>query len=555
MQFWSWEVRNIWTEFRNTRAPVERKHARSRPWTLIINSGEDGTTLFNVAGMQPLVPYLMWKTHPDGNRLYNIQGCIRTPDIDDIGDERHCTYFEMMWNRSLGDYFKAESIRWSVEFMVKRVGIPIEKIGATVFAGDQKTWIPQDSESIEALKEMWIQHIKEMWFDEKMESDNFWTPGPVGPCGPCCEFYYDRGDEYGVADWDMWENDRYTEIRNNVFMAYYADGTGSLAELPAKNVDTGMWFERLLMVLQGTDTIFETDMFRPTIEKLQDVSKEPYPWFSKKTDKFTEQENKAARSYRIVVDHLRTASLLINEWLVPSNEWRGYVLRRLIRRAWYHLNKLGPDTERMTSQFGFPLLLETLISLLVAHYESAKGNENVISKQLLEEMKIFETTIERGEQRFMEIAQSSASDTIAGEDVFKLYDTYGFPVELTREIAHEMWKKIDESWFHKALEEAKERSRQGSSKMFTKGTDRSTYLAGISPTIFLWYTSLEAGEVRLLKDVTIEGQRVLIFDKTPFYGEWGGQTGDKGEVHMDDGTRLQIVDVQKYSGVYLHFVA
>ncbi len=548
------DVRKIWNEFRETKAPVERKHHRSRPGTLIINSSEDGTTLFNVAGMQPLVPYLMGKTHPDGKRLYNIQGCIRTPDIDDIGDERHLTYFEMMWNRSLGDYFKAESIRRSVEFLTTWAGIPIEKLWATVFAWDTKTWIPQDSESIATLKEMGIQHIKEMWFNENMESDNFWTPGPVWPCGPCCEFYYDRGEGYGPADWDLGENDRYTEIWNNVFMAYYADGTGNLIELPAKNVDTGMWFERLLMVLQWTDTIFETDMFSETLKQLQEVARAPYAWFSKKTDQFTEDETKTAKSYRIVVDHLRTASLLINEWLVPSNEWRWYVLRRLIRRARYHLNKLWPDNERMTSQFGFAVLLETLVKMLIAHYEAAIGHEKAITDQLLQEMKAFEITIEKWEQKFLEIAQHAKNNIIPWEEVFKLYDTYGFPVELTKEIAQEMWKQIDHAWFERALEQAKERSRQGSSKMFAKGTDWSSYLSGVSPTTFTGYTSLQEENVKLLKDINVDWHRVLIFDKTPFYGEWGGQTGDRGTILLDDGTSLRVIDVQKYGGVFLHFV-
>lgn len=554
MSFWSHETRRIWTEFWETKAPEMRKHCRSRPAALITNSSEDTTTLFNVAGMQPLVPYLMGKPHPDGTRLYNIQWCVRTPDMEDIGDERHLTYFEMMWNWSLGDYFKKESIRRSVEFLSQSAGIPLEKIGATVFAGDEKSGIPRDNESIATLQEMGIQHIKEMGFDEKMESDNFRTPGPVGPCGPCCEFYYDRGDEYGVNDRDMWENDRYTEIWNNVFMAYYADGSGSLTELPAKNVDTGMGFERLLMVLQGTDTIFETDMFRPALEKLQGVSKLAYAGFSKKTDQFSSEETKVAKSYRIVVDHIRTASLLINEGLVPSNEGRGYVLRRLIRRSRYHLNKLGPDTERMTAQFGFNLLLEELVELLTAHYEAAAGKSKLLTQQLLEEMRTFEATIERGEQRFLEIAQQTSWNIIAGEDVFKLYDTYGFPLELTREIASEMWKDIDEKWFQLALEQAKERSRQWSGKMFAKWIDRSVHLTGIAPTLFVGYTDLQTNNVVLLKELHINWQRVMIFDKTPFYAESGWQTGDRWYIELEDGATVQVLDVQKYAWVYLHFV-
>jgi alanyl-tRNA synthetase len=266
------QIRQLRDQFRK-----ERSHVRSAPSPLIKSSKEDATTLFNVAGMQPLVPYLMGKEHPDGKRLYNIQACIRTPDIEDIGDERHLTCFEMMGNRSLGDYFKTDSITRSIEFLVKYAGIPLERLGATIFAGDEQAKIPYDQVSKDMLETMGITHIKEMSFDENRESDNFRRPGPVGPCGPCCEIYYDRGDDYGTDDWDMGTNDRYTEIWNNVFMAYYDDGSCNLVELPAKNVDTGMGFERLMMVVQDVDTIYETDVFSPTLEIIQTVAAHPYP--------------------------------------------------------------------------------------------------------------------------------------------------------------------------------------------------------------------------------------------------------------------------------------
>lgn len=531
----------------------ERHHVWSAPAALINSGKEDATTLFNVAGMQPLVPYLMGKPHPDGTRLHNIQWCIRTPDMDDIGDERHLTYFEMMGNWSLGDYFKEESIAWSVEFL-QLLWIPLEKLWATIFAGDEASGIPADRVSRAALEKAWITHIKEMWFDEHKESDNFWRPGPVGPCGPCCEFYYDRWSGYGVEDRDMWVNDRYTEIWNNVFMAYYDDGTGNLVELPAKNVDTGMWFERLLMVLQWTDTIFETDVFAGALHTIWSVAVDAYPWLTKKTDQFTDLDNRLAKSYRVVVDHLRTSSLLLFEWLTPSNEWRGYVLRRLIRRMWYHLNKLSLDGQPITQRENFAVFLEELVGSLLAIYPYLAPALSTILAWLHAEMQQFASTVAKGEQLLQEYFTTPGKTSLTWEEVFKMYDTFGVPMELTKEVAEHNHFSIDEAWYYRCLEEAKERSRQQSWKMFAKGTDRSTYLEGISPTEFVGYTQYELSECTLLKDFMVDEKRVLIFDRTPFYAESGGQKADTWVVTLDSGEQLRIVDVQKYGGVWLHFV-
>lgn len=504
--------------------------------------------------MQPLVPYLMGKPHPDGTRLHNIQWCIRTPDIEDIGDERHLTYFEMMGNRSLGDYFKEDSISWSVEFLVK-AGIPLDKLWATVFAGDVAAGIPTDTTSIAALQKAGIMHIKQMWFDENKESDNFRRPGPVGPCGPCCEFYYDRGAWYGTDDRDMWVNDRYTEIRNNVFMAYYDDGTWNLVELPAKNVDTGMWFERLLMVLQHTDTIFETDVFAWALHTIESVAALAYPWFTKRNEQFTDLDNRVAKSYRIVVDHLRTSSLLLFEWLTPSNEWRGYVLRRLIRRMWYHLNKLSIDGSHITQRDDFPIILEQLVGSLLAIYPYLADACTSILQGLHIEMQQFATTVAKGEQLLQEYFSTPWKISLTGEEVFKMYDTFGLPMELTKEVALHNGFSIDEAGYYRSLEEAKERSRQQSGKMFAKGTDRSTYLEWIVPTEFVGYTTTDLEDTRLLKDFVVDQKRILIFDRTPFYAESGGQKADTWTIRLDTWEELRVLDVQKYGGVWLHFVS
>lgn len=532
----------------------ERHHAWSPAAALINSWKEDATTLFNVAGMQPLVPYLMGKPHPDGVRLYNIQWCIRTPDIDDIGDERHLTYFEMMGNRSLGDYFKKESITRSVEFLLA-VGLPVDKLWATVFDGDSTAGIPMDTDSIATLEALGIKHIKRMGFDKNKESDNFWRPWPVGPCGPCCEFYYDRGEQYGADDRDMGVNDRYTEIWNNVFMAYYDDGSGNLVELPAKNVDTGMWFERLLMVLQWTDTIFETDVFAWALHTIETVAVHSYAWFHKKTDQFTDLESTVAKSYRIVVDHLRTSSLLLFEGLTPSNEWRGYVLRRLIRRMRYHLNKLSVDGNPITQRENFPLFLEQLVGSLLAIYPYLAPSLTSILQWLHTEMTQFATTVAKGEQLLQDYFATPNKTTLTGEEVFKMYDTFGLPMELTKEVAAHNWFTIDEAGYYRCLEEAKERSRQQSGKMFAKGTDWSAYLEWVPPTEFVGYTTTELTTAALLKDMVIDQKRVLIFDRTPFYAESWGQKADLWTIILDSWEHVRVVDVQKYGGVRLHFVA
>ena len=544
----SQQVRLLWQSFWTAQG-----HAHSAPSPLIKSSKEDATTLFNVAGMQPLVPYLMGKEHPAGNRLYNIQPCIRTPDIEDIWDERHLTCFEMMGNRSLGDYFKQDAITWSIDFLTQ-AGIPLECIGATIFAGDETAGIPFDQESFAILTSLGITHIKPMGFDEHKESDNFWRPGPVGPCGPCCEFYYDRGDDYGPADRDMGVNDRYTEIRNNVFMAYYDDGTGHLVELPAKNVDTGMGFERLMMVVQDADTIYETDVFMPAILALQSVAAHPYPGCTKKTIKFDDLDHMITKSYRVVADHTRAAALLLHEWLTPSNEGRGYVLRRLIRRVRYHINKLSHDDAKITTRDDFPVILGQIVKALVDIFPHVHWSHTTIVSGLLQEMDQFATTVSKGEQLLQQYFQTPGKSELTGEEVFKMYDTYGIPMELTKEVAASVGMSIDETWYYHHMEQAKERSRAGAKQMFAKGTDWSVIVEWLPPTQFIGYDQLSDEGMQLLRDVMVDDQRVLIFDRTPMYAEWGGQIADRGTITMDDGASLDIIHVQKYAGVFLHFV-
>lgn len=499
---------------------------------------KESTALFNVAGMQQLIPFLVGKEHTLGKRLYNIQKCVRTNDIDDIGDERHLSLFEMMGNRSLGDYFKQESITWTIQFLHDELQIPLDKIGATVFAGDEKQGIPRDEESIAVLGKLGITHIKEMWFDDKGESDNFWTPGPIGPCGPCAEFYYDRGEAYGPTDRDMGVNDRYTEIWNNVFMCYYSDGSGKLTELPQKNVDTGMGFERLLLVLQEKETVFDTDLFKPLIDRISEFTWVYYNWDN-------------IKSLRIFADHFRTSVLLIDSWLTPSNEWRWYILRRLIRRFYYRF------ADYKINNSG--LLTDLLI--IVSKWLNKEFNDNLIVSTLIKEMDLFSKTLESGRKQGTKLIEYAKENkwTNIWLEIFKLYDTYWYPYELSIELL-ENWSKsiqkdIIKKVFESELTKQQDRSRAATKGKFSLDVDRSAHIQWLPSTKFIGYGELESTDSKLLKDFEVNGQRVLVFDTTPFYAEWGWQTGDRGVITLDGGEQVKVIDVKKYEGIYLHLVA
>jgi alanyl-tRNA synthetase len=529
----SQQVRHLRTQFWESKW-----HTHLQPASLIAHA-ENKTVLFNVAGMQQLVPYLSGKKHDLGNRLYNIQKCIRTNDIEDIGDERHLSMFEMMGNRSLGDYFKTESLTRSIEFLVTVLGIPKNKLWATVFAWDDRTQIPKDQESIDILKSLGILHIKEMWFDQQGDSDNFWTPGPVWPCGPCCEFYYDRWQQdtpyqdpitgnMTSDDRQMWSNDRYTEIWNNVFMTYH-NQQGIYTPLPQKNVDTGMGFERLMMVLQNKQTIFETDIFGHIIEVIEQQSLTHYQDHSK--------------SYRVVMDHSRASLNLLAEGVIPSNEWRWYILRRLIRRMVYH-------TSTIKSNFNIVSMMQHIIWHVLTDYDQSTHKD--VLRLLDKEIEQFGETIKHGQKLLDEaIAWLNPGEEMPGTVIFKLYDTHGFPVELTQEICHKQDISCDLSGYQQELQKAQTLSR--AHQNFKKDTDRSGYIASMPATQFV-YDTLDMSDARVLKDFVVWNQRIIIMDKTVFYAESGWQVWDRGTIMLDDGQVLDIRDVKKIEGVFLHIV-
>ena len=517
MQAYSWEwIKQKWSDFR-----ISKNHKHLPESSLIAD--KSSTAMFNLAGMQQLIPYFSGKKHPLGKRLFNIQKCVRTVDIDEVGDDTHLTMFEMMGNRSLGDYFKKESIQRSREFLTSkdRLWLDPNKLAITVFAGDSNA--PRDEESAKDREEAGAQKISYLWAD-----DNRRSPGPIGPCGPDTEIFYRVGEgEFPPADSDVASDpENWMEIRNNVFMQYYRDDTWNLTKLSTQSVDTWMWFERMAMVLQDKTSPYHTDIFHPAIQSVEKALAVSYDKHPKHT--------------RIIADHCRTSLSLIAENIQPSNEGRGYVLRMIIRRMYYNIVLLNdavdmwPLAEQLTSFFGFTENHKTI---------------------LLKEITQFQKTLQNGQKEFEKILHATTDRTITGKDVFKLYDTFGFPYELTKELAQEKWLTIDEASFHKALEEQKNRSRQATKGKFSIDIDRSTHIQDLPETIFVGYDSLEDETPTLLKDFEVKNHRILIFDRTPFYAEWWWQTGDRGVVILDSWEELTVQDVKKYEWVFLHFVA
>jgi len=507
------------------------------PEANIITPIQDTTTLFNQSGMQQLIPYLAGKPHKLGQRLHNIQKCIRTNDIDEVGDRTHLTFFEMMGNRSLGDYFKKESIARSREFLTEVCKLDSKKLSVTVFGGN--TDAPRDETSIKNRKKLWIPDHKIAIMTDDDEDNCRRSPGPVWPCGPDSEVHYWIGDrrwgeklpsEHSNAQTD---EDNWMEIRNNVFMEFYRDETGYLTKLKSQNVDTGMGFERLCIILQNKDTIYETDLFAPiisTIEKYTDL-------------KYTDNQKRM----RIIADHLRSSSIIIQDGGIASNTGAGYILRMLIRRMYYNTILLKEMTQKEFSKF-----LKDLIQLLADLNPHRDFDTKSLYQNLTNEIENFKKTISKG----LKILNTKLKNKkfLSGKDAFTLYDTYGFPIELTKEICTSKEVEVDLKWFEQEMVKAKDRSRQATKDFFDKGIDWSKYLEWISETIFVWYDLEKASDAKLLKDFEVDGQRILIFDKTPFYAESGGQTWDSWGIVLDSDEEVKIQDVKKYEGVFLHFV-
>ena len=429
------EIRNKYLEF-------FKRHGHAVIPSAPLIPENDPSVLFTTAGMQPLVPYLLGEKHPEGTRLTDYQKCVRTNDIDEVGDNRHLTYFEMLGNWSLGDYFKEESIAMSFEFLTKELGIPVEKLSVTCFAGDEDC--PRDDIASNAWKKAGILENHIYYYGK---DDNWWIAGEEGPCGPDTEMFYDTGKPACSDDCQpSCDCGKYVEIWNNVFMEYFKDKNG-YSKLKQKNVDTGLGLERMTMLLQGKETPFDTELFAPIMKKLEEL-----------------QKVDSIESRRIVAEHLRSSMMIVSDGGRPSNLDRGYVLRRLIRRMIRHMNKLQINLDELST------LIDINVDNLKEMYPDLAKNKEIIKSVILEEKEKFVKTLVNGEREFQkEINKLKDTKKLSGKVVFKLYDTYGFPPEVTKELAKESGYEIDMKEFEELFKAHQEKSRAGSEQKFKGG--------------------------------------------------------------------------------------
>ena len=442
------ELRELYQSFFESKG-----HKRIASASLIPEN--DPTVLFTTAGMHPLVPYLLGETHPSGKRLTDVQKCIRTGDIDDVGDNSHLTFFEMLGNWSLGDYFKKEAIAMSFEFLTdeKWLGIPKDKLYFSCFAGDDSA--PKDEESYNAWIEAGVDPSHIFFLPKE---NNFWILGSgVGPCGPDTEMFYDTGKEKCCEECNPACNcGKYLEIWNDVFMEFYRGEDGKLTKLANHNVDTGMGLERVICVLNGLESVYDSELFVGTREKLEELSGKNY------------EDNK--RSFRIIMDHIRTATFILGDdhGIVPSNIGAGYVLRRILRRTIREMRKL-----EITESLGE--LAKIVIRDYSHEYVELKRNEQFILDEISKEETKFSKTLKDGEKLFYKTIRHLEGTVISGADAFKLFDTFGFPLEMTLELASENGLTVDEQGFHNKFKEHQDKSRTLDAGVFKGGLADQSY--------------------------------------------------------------------------------
>lgn len=534
-QFTSDELRKTWKQFY-----IDRGHVDVGAVSLV----SDGSTgvLFNVAGMQPLMPYLLGKKHPLGTRLCNVQGCVRTNDIDSVGDKSHVTFFEMMGSWSLGDYFKEERCKWSFELLTQVFGFDADHLAATVFAGDENA--PRDEEGAQFRIASGFQ--KENIYYLPAE-DNWWGL-EYGPCGPDSEMFYiadrpDCGPDCGPGC----GCGKYTELGNDVFMQYEKHHDGSLTPLKQKNVDTGWGLERILAFLNGTRDVYQTDLFVPVISYIEKASGMKY-----------EQDENLTRSMRILADHIRTGVMLIGDEarLLPSNVGAGYVLRRLIRRAVRHGRVLGLTAENIIK------VAEIFIDDIYAEsYPRLKENKTFVLTELQREINRFESTLENGMKEFRKILEQkkeAGAGEIDGKSAFYLYDTFGFPIELTVEMAQEEGLLVDEEGFARAMEQQKQKARENQNFEAKLSVEDAALYESLDASVtseFVGYDALTVkssiaaiGNGAEWKDALGEGEEgTIITLKTPFYATMGGQCADTGII-VCGGSEFVVEDTVKLPG-------
>ena len=529
-----------WTSLNDLREKYlsffeSKGHLRLPSYSLVPHN--DKSLLLINSGMAPMKKFFTGEEIPPRNRVTTCQKCIRTPDLERVGHTaRHGTFFEMLGNFSFGDYFKEEAIAWSWEFLTEWLEIPADLLWPSIYEHDEEAY------------DIWVNKIgvNPAHVVRLGKADNFWEHGS-GPCGPCSEIYFDRGIKYGCGSDDCkpgCDCDRFMEIWNNVFSQFNNDGKGNYTELAQKNIDTGMGLERLACVMQGVDNMFEVDSIRKVIDKTCEIAGKNYG---------DNAENDI--SIRVVTDHSRSAMFMISDGVIPSNEGRGYVLRRIIRRACRHGKLLG---------INHAFLVDTVT---VAINESCKAYPELeekrayILKVIAMEEERFDATVDAGLSKLSEMiedAKAANATILSGDDVFKLYDTFGFPIDLTREIAEEAGLGIDEETFKALMKEQRDRARAARGNIGGWDSNDKEMLAGIATTSFTGYTETEteAKVIAIIADGMLvneisEGEFTLILDKTPFYGEGGGQVGDTGAIANGDFSAT-VVDTKKTDGIYLH---
>ncbi len=494
----------------------ERGHLRV-PSGSLIPAPDDTSTLLTVAGMQPFKPYFQDREAPPSARLTSCQRCFRTPDIEEVGNtQRHLTYFEMLGNFSFGDYFKREAIEFGWELSTEGFGFEPERIWITVFGGDDDLGLGPDEEAIELWRGVGVP-------DERIvklpRAENFWQGGTTGPCGPCSELYIDRGPEFGdenVRPGD--DTERYLEYWNLVFMALELHEDGSLTELPKQNIDTGLGLERMAMIQQGVGSVFETDGFRPLVELAEELSSRSFG-----------ADEATTRAMRILADHSRGMVNLIADGVVPSNEERGYVLRRVMRRAIQQGRALGLEAPYL-GRFA-ERAIETLAEVAP---QLADKREEIVG-WVAQEEESFGRTLERGLELLGTVitdAKAASETEVNAEDAFKLHDTYGFPFEVTKELLAEEGLGVDDDGFERLMEEQRKRARAGSSQA-SAGDHREGVqglVASVPETEFVGYAKL----VTETSVAAVEGE-ILKLEESPFYPEGGGQVSDSGVIAWEGG--------------------
>ncbi len=536
------EIREMFLKFFESK-----EHLRLPSFSLIPQN--DASLLLINSGMAPMKPYFTGEVEPPRHRVCTCQKCIRTGDIENIGKtSRHGTYFEMLGNFSFGDYFKRETIHWCWEFLTSPewLGLEADRLYPSVFGGSETT--PADDEAFEIWnKEIGIPAERIFKFGK---ADNFWEHGS-GPCGPCSEIYYDRGEEHGCGKPGCTvgcDCDRYIEIWNNVFSQFDNDGQGHYTELKQKNIDVGAGLERLACVSQNVESLFDVDTVMNITNKVSEITGAKY-----------EQSHRTDVSLRVITDHIRSATMMICDGVLPSNEGRGYVLRRLLRRAARHGKLLGVDR---------PFLYEVCATVIRENekaYPDLREKESYITRVIRMEEESFAKTIDGGMKIFTEMLdghKEKGEKTFSGADAFKLYDTYGFPIDLTAEMVEEEGMGVNQDEFKALMEEQRVRARKAREALGDLGWAGVEFGKDVPSTEFVGYDAAQVEGAKVVALVVenelaeammpgVEG--IVVLDKTPFYAEMGGQVADHGTIFAA-GVDFEVTDVQKNKGgKYMHY--